>query len=105
MLELLQNFVELPAPLVSAVTVLIVSAVVFAVNFIVARVPLFSWLKVYAEQWGYLAAAALIAWFQNAVPDVYAAVAVHALELALAIIAVVKALRIFAARRGVQGFV
>lgn len=103
-MELLQSFVQLPDAVVVSVTALIVGAVVFGVNWLIARVPLLSFLAAYAEQWGVAAAAALILWFQNAVPDIYAAVAVHAVELVLAIIAVYKTLRTLAKRRGVQGF-
>lgn len=104
-MELLQNFVQLPDGVVVAVTSLIVGAVVFGVNWLIVRVPLLRFLAAYAQEWGIALAAAAILWFQNAVPDIYAAVAVHAVELVLAIIAVYKTLHTFAKKSGAQGFV
>ena len=104
MSELLQSFVQLPEPLVATVTALIVSGVVLAVQLLVARVPLLKFLANYAEEWGYMLAAGLLAWFQNAVPDAYAEVAVYGLYLVLAIIAVATAARKALAARGVRGF-
>jgi hypothetical protein len=103
-MELLNRFVELPPLVVDSVTALIVGALVFAINWIILRVPIFKFLSAYAQEWGLALAAAAILWFQNAVPDIYAAIAVHAVELILAIIAVVTGFRTFAKRRGLQGF-
>ena len=101
---MLANFVELPVPLQDAITALIVSAVVLLVHLLAVRVPLFKFLEAYAREWGLGIAAALLLWFQNAVPDQYAQVAIHAVELVLAILALVLGAIKFAARRGVQGF-
>ena len=103
-MNLLQSFVELPAPIMASVTALIVGAAIFGVNWLIVRVPLLKFLANYAQEWGVLIAAALIMWFQNVVPDIYAAIAIHAVELVLAIIAVFSALRAYAKVRGVKGF-
>jgi hypothetical protein len=103
-MNLLQSFVELPAPIVASVTALIVGAVIFGVNWLIVRVPLLKFLANYAQEWGIVIAAALIMWFQSTVPDIYAAIAIHAVELVLAIIAVFSTLHTLAASRGVKGF-
>jgi len=97
----MQGFVALPTDVQLALTAVIVSAVVFAVQFAIGRFPWLSFFSAYAREWGLAIAALLIEYIQNALPTGYDDVSVKLILFVLALIGVfVK----FAAARNVKGF-
>lgn len=99
----INGFVELPDPLKVAVTSFVLAAFSFAFAKLIALIPFLAFLEQYRQSVAMLAAVALIGWFQNAVPDAYAAVAILALQLVLAVLALFKVGDVLKLR-GVKGF-
>ena len=97
-------FVDLPAGVENAITVLILAIVWFIVNFIIARVPFLSFIGNYANELGLLAAVYVIGQLENILPSAYPEIAILAVQLVVAVLTVIFGLNKFLALRGVRGF-
>jgi hypothetical protein len=101
--NMIQGFVELPDELKIVITSLILAAVSFVFAKLIALVPFLAFLEQFRQPVAMAVAAALIGWFQNIVPDAYAAVAILGLQLVLAVLALFKVGDVLK-ERGVKGF-
>lgn len=96
-------FVELPAETQLAVIAAIAALVDLAITAAIAYAPWLSWLEPYKEEWGMAAGAAALAFLQNALPGgEWAEVSILAVQLVLAILAVVGFVKKFLAKRGAE---
>jgi len=100
---MIEGFVQLPDELKIVITSLILAAVSFVFAKLIALVPFLSFLEQFRQPVAMAVAAALIGWFQNIVPDAYAAVAILGLQLVLAVLALFKVGDVLK-ERGVKGF-
>lgn len=82
------GFVALPDPVKLAVTALVLWGVSTLFTNAVLLLPFLAFLVPFADPIGMAIAAALIGWFQKAIPDAWGTVAVFAVQLVLAILAV-----------------
>jgi hypothetical protein len=94
------TFVELPAETQLAVIGLIAALVDLGINALIAYAPWLGWLEPYKEEWGHMAGVAVLAFLQNLLPGDYAEASILAVQLVLAIIAIVMGAKKFLAKRG-----
>lgn len=98
---MLAYFVELPQEAQLAIVGLAVVLVDLAVTAAIAYVPWLAFLEAYKEEWGLALGALAIQLLQNALPGgEYAAISILAVQLVLAILAVVMGAKKFLAKRG-----
>src|SRR5687767_9907040 len=93
-------FVELPSETQLAVLGLAVVLVDLAVTYAISYVPWLAFLEEYKEEWGMLAGVAALAALQNALPSQYPEASILAVQLVLAIIAIVMGIKKFLANHG-----
>jgi hypothetical protein len=93
-------FVELPSDTQLAVVGLIVVLVDLAVTALISYVPWLAFLEEYKEEWGLMLGAVAVEAVQNWLPSQYPEASVLAVQLVLAIIAIVLASKKFLAKRG-----
>lgn len=84
---MLAYFVSLPDGVKVGITAVVLAVVSFLLAKLIALVPFLKFLEAYRESLAMGIAIALIEAIQNAVPDAYAPIAVLALELVLAVLA------------------
>src|SRR5215207_2495919 len=96
------NFVELPSEVQLAVIGLAVVLVDLAVTFAISYVPWLAFLEPYKQEWGLLLGAAAVTVIQNFLPTSYPEASVLAVQLVLAIIAIVVGAKKFLAKRGAE---
>ena len=100
---LIQSFVALPDEVKVTITALVLWAVSFAFSKLLALVPALGFLEQFREPLALAIAAALIGWFEAAIPDAFAGVAVLAVQLVLAVLAALGLFKGLAAS-GVKAF-
>lgn len=94
-------FVELPQSVQLAVIGLVVVLVDLAVTAAIAYLPWLAFLEPYKEEWGLALGALAVQFLQNALPGgEYTAISILAVQLVLAILAVVMGVKKFLAKRG-----
>lgn len=93
-------FVELPPNTQLAIVGLAVVLVDLAVTALISYVPWLSFLEAYKEEWGLLLGAAAVSAIQNWLPTQYPEASILAVQLVLAIIAIVMGAKKFLAKRG-----
>lgn len=94
------SFVELPANVQLAVVGLVVVLVNLAVTAAIAYVPWLAFLEQYKEEWGLALGALAVTSIQNWLPTQYPEASVLAVQLVLAILAIVMGAKKFLAKRG-----
>lgn len=83
----MEGFVALPDEVKIGITSVVLFVVSFALAKLIALVPFLAFLNAYREPLAFAIAAALIEALQNVIPDAFAAVAILAAQLLLAILA------------------
>jgi hypothetical protein len=94
------SFVELPSDVQLAVVGVVVVLVGLAVEFAIAYVPWLAFLRNYAQEWGMLLGAVVLEAIQNWLPSEYPEASILAVQLVLAIIAIIMGARKFLVNRG-----
>lgn len=82
------GFVSLPDPVKAGVTAVVLWLVSTLFTNAVLLLPFLSFLIPFASPIALAVAAAMIGWFERIIPDAWGAVAVYAVQLVLAILAV-----------------
>lgn len=93
-------FVELPGETQLAIIGLVVVLVDLAVTALISYVPWLDFLERYKEEWGLTLGALAVEMIQNWLPGQYPEASVLAVQLVLAIIAIVMATKKFLVARG-----
>lgn len=93
-------FVELPSDTQLAIVGLVVILVDLAVTAAIAYVPWLAFLEKYKEEWGLALGALAVEAVQNWLPGAYPEASILAVQLVLAVIAIVMATKKFLAARG-----
>lgn len=94
------SFVELPSDVQLAVVGVVVVLVGLAVEFAISYVPWLAFLRNYAQEWGLLLGAVVLEAVQNWLPSEYPEASILAVQLVLAIIAIIMGARKFLVNRG-----
>lgn len=94
------NFVELPSETQLAIVGLAVVVVDLAVTVAISYIPWLAFLEPYKEEWGLALGAAAVTAIQNWLPTQYPEASTLAVQLVLAIIAIVMGAKKFLAKRG-----
>jgi hypothetical protein len=93
-------FVELPSETQLAIVGLVIVLVDLAVTAAISYVPWLAFLEAYKEEWGLLAGAAAVTAIQNWLPTQYPEASILAVQLVLAVIAIVMGVKKFLVNRG-----
>ena len=97
------NFVELPPDTQLAVAAFVAVAVDLLVTALISYAPWLGWLADYKEEWAKVAAAFVLGLLQNALPGgEWTQVSILAVQLILAVLAVVTMAKKFLAKRGAR---
>ena len=94
------TFVELPVETQLLIVGFAVALVNLAVTAAIAYIPWLAFLEPYKEEWGLALGAAAVTTIQNWLPGAYPEASILAVQLVLAIIAIVMAAKKFLAKRG-----
>jgi hypothetical protein len=86
--KFISSLITLPEPIKAGLSAVVLYVVSFAFANLILLAPFLAFLEPFKLPLATAAAMALIAWIQNAIPDMYERVAIAALQLVLAILAV-----------------
>lgn len=104
MMNLLNQFVELPAEQKTAIAGIFVAVFALVFDYLIGRFPWLAFFKQYQEAWALAAATVFTAWIENILPADFGDIAIKLISLVIAVILYLLG-RTILMRRGTQGFV
>ena len=97
-------FVDLPGSVELGITALLLAGFNALIVYVIARVPMMSFLERYKGEWGAALSVAFIGWLEGVLPAAHPDTVILAVQLVLSVIAALGFVKKFLGGFGVTGF-
>jgi hypothetical protein len=102
-MDLLNQFVELPAEQKTAIAGIFVAVFALIFDFLIGKYPWLSFFRQYQEAWALALATVFTAWLENVLPSDFGEIAIKLVSLLIAVVLYLLG-RTWLMKRGTQGF-